>query len=179
MITLSEPESEAIKVSIIGMGGVSKTEVLKLICGREIDLEYIPKINVDLASYDGFEDIPRSIVFWDFAGQSNFRSLWKSLLDSTDIALLVLDSTFENVNYNKHILRDIFDEFPKKTLVIGIANYQNKPNRLTPEFCESWLANSGRIPPIRVYGIDTDNPDCRDKLLTILREAIKKVITSQ
>jgi len=76
----------AIKVSIIGTGGVGKTTLLHLICGKEIDLEYVPTINVDIAPLNGEElDIPRSIVLWDFAGQSNFRSLWKSLLDNTDI----------------------------------------------------------------------------------------------
>jgi len=70
----------AIKVSIIGIGGVGKTTLLHLICGKDIDLEYVPTINVDITSYEGFDDIHRSIVFWDFAGQSNFRSLWKSFL---------------------------------------------------------------------------------------------------
>ena len=167
----------AIKVSIIGTGGVGKTTLLHLICGKEIDLEYIPTINVDIAPFNGEElDIPRSIVLWDFAGQSNFRSLWKSLLDNTDIALIVLDSSFENVNYSKDIIRDILDKHYKDVLVIGIANKQDMPNRLTPKFCERILSEAEREPSIKVHGMVAINPVYREKILAILREAINKII---
>ena len=167
----------AIKVSIIGVGGVGKTSLLHLICGKDIDLEYIPTINVDITSISGEKlDVPRSIVLWDFAGQSNFRSLWKSLLDSTDIALIVLDSSFENVNYSKDIIRDILDKHYKYVLVIGIANKQDLPYRLTPQFCEKILSEAERDPPIKVHGMVAIKPDYREKILAILREAISKVI---
>ena len=167
----------AIKVSIIGLGGVGKTSLLHLICGKEIDLEYVPTIDVDITSFNGEElDIPRSIVLWDFAGQSNFRSLWKSLLDSTDIALIVLDSSFENVNYSKDIIRDILDKHYKDVLVIGIANKQDLPHRLTPQFCERILSEAERDPPIKVHGMIAINSDYREKILAILREALNKII---
>ncbi|MFX0142408.1 MAG: ADP-ribosylation factor-like protein, partial [Candidatus Hodarchaeota archaeon] len=168
----------AIKVSIIGIGGVGKTTLLHLICGKDIDLEYVPTINVDITSYDGFDDIHRSIVFWDFAGQSNFRSLWKSLLDSTDVALLVLDSSYENVNHSKEIIRDILDKYYKDTLVIGIANKQDLPNRLTPKFCERILSEADRHPSIKVHGMIAINPVYREKIHAILREAINKIYPS-
>jgi len=167
----------AIKVSIIGVGGVGKTTLLHLICGKDIDLEYIPTINVDITSFDGEGlDVPRSIVLWDFAGQKNYRSLWKSLLDSTDIALIVLDSSFKNVNYSKDIIHDILDKHYRDVLVIGIANKQDMPNRLTPEFCERILSQAEREPPIKVYGMVAINSVYREKILLILREAINKII---
>ena len=163
----------AIKVSIIGTGGTGKSDLIRLICGKDFDMEYIPTINVDIVPFNGEElDVPRSIVLWDLAGQSNFRSLWKSLLDSTDIALLVLDSTFENVTYTKDIIRDILDENYKDILVIGIANNQDMPNRLTPQFCERILAEAGRNPPIQVHGMVATNPDYREIIHAILRDAI-------
>jgi len=162
-----------IKVSIIGLGGCGKSDLIRLICGKDIDLEYIPKINVDITPFDGKElEVSRSIELWDFAGQSNFESLWKSLLESTDIALLVLDSTFENVNKSKDIIQKILDKHYRDVLVIGIANKQDMPNRLTPEFCEKVLSQAEREPPIKVHGMVATNPAYREKILTILRDAI-------
>ena len=165
----------AIKVSIIGIGGVGKTTLLHLICGEDINLEYVPTINVDITFYDGFDDIHRSIVFWDFAGQKNFRPLWKSLLHTTDVALLVLDSSVENVRHSKEIIRDILDKYYKDVVVIGIANKQDLPNRLTPEFCERILSEADRHPAIKVHGMIAINPVYREKIHAILREAINKI----
>jgi len=158
-----------IKISIIGMGGCGKRDLIHLICGKDIDLKYIP---------EGLE-VSRSIELWDFAGQSNFRFLWKNLLDRTDIALLVLDSTFENVNKSKDIIRKILDKHYRDVLVIGIANKQDMPNRLTPEFCEKVLSQAEREPPIKVHGMVATNPAYREKILTILRDAIEIKLQTQ
>ena len=156
---------------------MGKTTLVHLICGKDIDLEYMPTINVAITSFNGEElDVPRSIVLWDFAGQSNYRSLWKSLLDSTDIALLVLDSSFENVTYSKEIIRDILDVYYKDILVIGVANKQDLPNRLTPKFCERILSEAERNPPIKVHGMIAINSVYREKIHAILREAINKTL---
>jgi len=166
-----------IKVSFIGLGGVGKTSLLRLICGEVINLEYQPTINVDITNYDGAEiGVNRSIMLWDFAGQSNYRALWPSLIDSTDIVLLVLDSSYESLNPTKDIIHDILEKYYKDTLIIGIANKQDLPNRLTPKFCERILSEIKRDPPIQVHGMVAIEPMYQKKIHAILRDAINKVL---
>ena len=166
----------AVKVSIIGYGGVGKTTLLHLICGKDVDLEYIPTITADIANYEDAELGNLPVIFWDFAGQKQFHSLWRSLLEGTQIALLVLNSTFENLNASKEIIHDIIDKYYKDALVIGIANKQDLPNRLTPEFCEKILSQPGRLSsPIKVHGMIAINQNYREKIIAILKEAISQI----
>ena len=162
----------AIKISVIGFGGVGKTTLTRLICGKNVDLEYIPTITADIASYEG-DEFKRTITLWDFAGQARFHTLWKSLLEGTDITLLVTDSTFENINNSKEIIHDILDKFFQDKLVIGIANKQDLKNRLTPEFCEKILSSEERL--IKTYGMVATESMYREKILGILNEAIKEI----
>lgn len=166
----------AIKISFIGYGGVGKTTLLHLICGKDINLEYIPTITVDIANYEDEALSRLPVIFWDFAGQSQFRTLWRSLLEGTQIALLVLDSTFENLNASKEIIYDILEKYKKDTLIIGIANKQDLPNRLTPEFCERILSQLERFPaPIKVHGMIAINSNYREKIFAILKDAINQI----
>jgi small GTP-binding protein len=162
----------AIKISILGFPGVGKTTLTKLICKQNVNLEYVPTITADIASYEG-DEFERTITLWDFAGQIQFRSLWQSLLQGSDICLLVTDSTFENINNSKEIIHDLLDKFYQDKTVIGIANKQDLPNRLTPEFCEKILSSEKRT--IKTHGMIAIKDVYREKILAILKEAIKEI----
>jgi signal recognition particle receptor subunit beta len=165
-----------IKVAVLGLPGSCKEELIQLICGEQVNLEYQPTINVDISNYDDAKiGVNRTIMLWDFAGQSNLRALWANLVDRTDIVLLVFDSSYESLNPIKDIIRDILEKHFKDKLFIGIANKQDLPNRLSPAFCARILSEVRKDPPIQVYGMVTNNPVYREKIHAILRDAINNV----
>lgn len=155
-----------IKVSIVGYGGVGKSTLLRLIVGKEINLEYIPTLTADIANYDGLGN--RQIVLWDFAGQIQFTSLWQSLLRGTRIVFLVTDSTYANLQETKKIYTNLIQKYYSDVTVIGIANKQDLPNRLTPEFVQKILG----IPSYGMIGI---NGDYRVKIHEILKQLINEI----
>ncbi|MFX0005623.1 MAG: hypothetical protein ACFFAV_02725, partial [Candidatus Hermodarchaeota archaeon] len=83
------------------------------------------------------------------------------------------DSTFENINSSKEIIHGILDKFFPDKLVIGIANKQDLKSRLTPEFCEKILSTKKRR--IKTHGMIAIEPIYREKILAILKEAIKEI----
>ncbi len=155
-----------IKVSVLGYGGVGKTTLTRLIIGKEVNLEYIPTITADIANYDKLGS--RTIVLWDFAGQIQFTDLWKSLLKGTRITLLVTDSTYKNVLASKKIMAKFLEKHYSNTVIIGIANKQDLPNRLTAKFIE-------KIWNVPTYGLISTKPDYQIVIHEILKKAIDKI----
>lgn len=155
-----------IKVSILGYAGVGKTTITRLVIGKEVNLEYIPTITADIANYDQLGS--RTIVLWDFAGQIQFTDLWNSLLKGTRIILLITDSTYKNVQASKKIMEKFLEKRYSDAEIIGIANKQDLPNRLTATFVE-------KILNIPTYGMISTNSDYRLMIHEILKKAIDKI----
>ena len=75
----------AIKIAVLGFGGVGKTDLVRLICGVDKDLEYVPTITADIASYEG-EEFERSITLWDMLVKLNSghygKTYWKAQISA-------------------------------------------------------------------------------------------------
>lgn len=155
-----------IKISILGYASVGKTTITQLIVGKDVNLEYVPTITADIARFDQLGT--REVVLWDFAGQIQYTTLWNSLLRGTKIVLLVTNSTYQNVLATKKILDEYISKNKDEIKVIGIANKQDLPNRLTPHFVEKIL----KVP---TYSMVAINPDFRIVILEILRDLIDEI----
>jgi len=160
-----------IKISIMGYGGVGKSTLLRLIVGREVNLEYVPTITADIATSDAFGK--RNVVLWDFAGQIQFTDLWNSLLKGTRIVLLVTDSTYSNVQESKKILTNLIDKYYKDTKVIGIANKQDLPKAMSAPLVKKVLGVD------EVYGICAIDPSERRKLQNVIAHGIEQYLAKE
>jgi small GTP-binding protein len=120
------------KCILIGEGGVGKSSLLRLLQGKEIQIQRIPTIGVDVEKIDFVErGTPLSVMIWDFGGQHRFQFLWDEWIKGSGLTVLVTDSSEKNVNDTKALL----EKYGKKlgSDIIAIANKQDLVGSLTPE----------------------------------------------
>jgi len=90
------------KVSFVGLGGVGKSTLLRLLFGKEpAPGGYVPTINVAVDSSETIQFGTFLVTIWDFAGQAVFHDLWGFYFTGTDVIFLVTDSSFRNVMQTK------------------------------------------------------------------------------
>ncbi len=118
------------KVSFVGLGGVGKSTLLRLLFGKEpAPGGYVPTINVAVDSSETIQFGTFLVTIWDFAGQAVFHDLWGFYFQGTDVIFLVTDSSFRNVMQTKTLMRNIRKEAPAVPLFI-IANKQDLPESM-------------------------------------------------
>ncbi|GAF84363.1 unnamed protein product, partial [marine sediment metagenome] len=72
------------KIAIVGFAGVGKTTIKKLIKMDEIPLQHVPTISGDIATIKIGKLFFR---LFDFAGQEQFKFLWKNFIKESDAVL--------------------------------------------------------------------------------------------
>jgi len=150
------------KISLIGFSGVGKTTITRLIRAEEIPMQHIPTITGDIAT---IRIGKLHFHLWDFAGQEQFSYLWNNFIKGSDAALLITDSTLENVEKSKFFLELIKEQSPHAhTAVIG--NKQDLKGAIKPAQIE-------RILGLKTYTMIARNPENRDKMIQIIADILE------
>lgn len=105
----------------------------------------------------------KKVNIWDFAGQERFRFMWQDFLRGAGLAVLVCDSTEENIKKTKEIYRKFSRYLNAKT--IAIANKQDLPNALSAKNVQKKLG-------IRTYGMSAIRLELRHRIREILEYEI-------
>ena len=148
------------KICLLGEGGVGKSSLVSLLKGRMSDqptLKSEPTIGLEI---EDSQINGKKCTIWDLGGQKRFKLMWNDFLKNSGLAVLVCDSTEENVEKTK----DIYDRFAHRigSKVIAIANKQDLPGALGAEEVQKKL---GGIP---TYEMSAIKAELRDRMQQIL-----------
>lgn len=117
------------KISLVGFSGVGKTTITKLIKEEEIPMRHIPTITgyISEIAVGDFE-----MYLWDLAGQVRYAEVWAQFMRGSDVIILIVDSTEQNVYESRFFTELCRKEAPYARLAI-IANKQDLPGALSIE----------------------------------------------
>jgi len=155
-----------VKITFVGSGGVGKTTMVRLLARGIISHEYVPTIFADVERLDMTIGV-FSISLFTVAGQEQYRRTWDVVSEATDIAILVLDSTPDNLREMREVIYPRIKQLAPYARYVAIANKQDLPNAIPPAIIEEQLG-------IPTYGLIAIHPEARDKLLSILQRIISE-----
>lgn len=150
------------KICLLGLSSVGKSSLLSLLQGREIPKERNPTVGLEIENsmLNGTK-----VNIWDFGGQERYHFMWQDFLRGAGLAVLICDSTEENLEKTK----DIYNKFSRylNTKIIAIANKQDLPDALSVKKVQKKLG-------IRTYGMSAIRLDLRGRMREILEYEIDK-----
>ncbi|MFX0075536.1 MAG: ADP-ribosylation factor-like protein [Candidatus Hermodarchaeota archaeon] len=149
------------KICLIGEGGVGKTSLLSLLQGRDVPYERIPTVGLEVE--DSVLNGQKCSI-WDLGGQKRFKFMWQDFLRGAGLAVIVCDSTEENVEKTK----EIYDRFERSlgTKIIAIANKQDLPGAMSAKEIQKKLGG------LKTYGMSAIRPELRQRMKEILEYEI-------
>ena len=149
------------KIAVVGFAGVGKTTIKKLIKMDEIPLQHIPTITGEIATIKIGKLFFR---LFDFAGQEQFKFLWKGFIKESDAVLIVTDSTIKNVEKSKFFLDLKVKEVPHARAAI-IGNKQDLSNAMSVEEIET-------LTGLKTYPMVANRKENRNKMIRIIAEIL-------
>jgi small GTP-binding protein len=149
------------KIALVGFAGVGKTTIKKLIKLDEIPLQHVPTITGEIATIK----IGRLFFkLFDFAGQEQFKFLWKSFIKESDAVLIVTDSSTENVEESKFFIDLKSTQVPYARAAI-IGNKQDLANALSIDKIEA-------VTNLRTYPMIANRKENRNKMIRIIADVL-------
>ncbi|MFX1281897.1 MAG: ADP-ribosylation factor-like protein, partial [Promethearchaeota archaeon] len=101
---------------------------------------------------------------FDFAGQEQFKYLWKGFIKESDAVLIVTDSTIKNVEKSKFFITLINEEVPQARSAF-IANKQDLKNAMSPDEIE-------KITSLKTYPMVANHKENRDKMIRVIADVL-------
>ncbi|MHA1232025.1 MAG: ADP-ribosylation factor-like protein [Candidatus Helarchaeota archaeon] len=114
------------KISIVGLAGVGKTTLIRMLSDKQIPLEHNPTIALDFENIC-FNDCKISV--WELGGQNQFQFMWEDFIKGSSLIFVVSDSTEQNVKETKKIVEHFKQCYPD---IVVIANKQDQDGALDP-----------------------------------------------
>ncbi len=149
------------KISIVGLSGVGKTTIANLIKMDEIPSLHIPTIS-------GVTSIIKigklKFSFLDFAGQEEYRYLWKGFIKGSNAVLVVTDSTPINIEQSRYFIELRNKEAPYARIAV-IGNKQDLRNAMQVKSIERYLG-------LKTYPMIANRPENRDKMVGIIADIL-------
>jgi small GTP-binding protein len=165
-----EEETQIVKLTLAGYGAVGKTTIFKLLKGVAAPAAYFPTIGANVDREDILIRNSR-IRVWDLAGQEQYHRTWPIFLRNSKLVLLVTDSSRTNVERSKNLI-NLVKTIEPKAVIIGIANKQDLPNRLSPQEIESILG-------VKSYGLVAIDTAYREKITDVVAKGIAETLAKE
>ncbi|MBN1800091.1 MAG: GTP-binding protein [Candidatus Lokiarchaeota archaeon] len=149
------------KIAVVGFAGVGKTTIKSLIKMDALPLQHIPTISGDVATIQVGK---LKFRLFDFAGQDEFKYLWKGFLRGSQAVLVVTESTQSNLDKSTFFLELIQSEVPHARTAI-IANKQDLRGALSVEKVENFFK-------LKTYPMVANRKENRNKMIRIIADVM-------
>ncbi|MFX0106361.1 MAG: hypothetical protein ACFE75_12855, partial [Candidatus Hodarchaeota archaeon] len=161
------------KILLTGENGVGKTTIMNLFPGEtiiELDDDLIEIIQKPLNFLD-LKEIKQCIIREiDLEELINNSNLYKNLLNSVDVILIVTNSAASNLGRTQKLVSLLKPKVHKADFYL-IANFQDlKDSAFTPEKIEEMF-------DIKTYGFSANKKESKNEIIFILKEIIQTSIS--
>ena len=155
------------KISVVGFSGVGKTTIKNLIKSGEVPLQHIPTISGDIAT---IKIGKLQFSLFDFAGQEQYKYLWKGFIKGSNAVIVVTDSTPINVEKSRYFISLRNDEAPYAQIAV-IGNKQDLSHSMIVKNIENILG-------LKTYPMVANSSDNREKMIQIIADILDMSIYS-